>query len=62
MAVKYTKFNKFWIFFSYDCPENYYSGIFKITEDDCKFRFCDDESNMAAIYTFSSENHEIVVW
>ena len=48
-------------FSCYDWLENYNSGIFEITEDGCKFRFCDDGSNMAVIYTFSRENQEILV-
>ena len=40
----------------YDWPENYYSGIVKITEDGCKFRLWFDGSNIAAIYTFSRKN------
>ena len=48
-------------FCCYDRSENYYSGIFKITENGCKLRFGYDESNMAAIYTFSRENQKILV-
>ena len=49
------------LFHYYDWPKNYYLGIFKITEGGCKFRFSDDETNMAAIYKFSRENQEILV-
>ena len=44
---------------SYDWPENCYSGIFEMS---CKFKFRDDGFNMTAIYKFSRDNQEILVW
>ena len=51
MAVTFSRFNIFFIFLL-RLAENYYSEIFEITEDGCKFKCWDDEYNAAAMYLY----------
>ena len=59
MRRSHTQNSIYFKFSCYDWPENYYSGIFKITEEGCKFRFkfkITDPIWRLYTYTFSREN------